>query len=218
MPTLGNFGPADTATLSDATDGLPLHGYEGLSAALVAKIDDHNARAEKVRSQLTASLDGFENALARITEGAEPAAYGELFASVESAKIDRTTLMVDLSSLWTNRLTLVDSIRGELEKKLAPAETAFEKVVAEVKAELTKIGSGLEAQPAYGVDSDGAEQQFDYAARNRNVRSREAHRRVSAIRVAIESTYDQHRASREGQATAIKFVRTVARRMLIGAA
>ena len=218
MPTLGNFGPADAATLDEATAGLPLHTYDNLSAPLVKKIDAHNARTTKVKSQLKASLEGFENALAKITEGAEPAAYGELFQSVETAKLDRTTLMVELSALWNNRLAIVAEIRAEIEKQIVPAEAALEKVVAEVKADLNKTGSGLEAMNAYGTYAEGAERQFDYQARNMNLRSREAQRKVSLLRGTLEATYDLHRQSREGQVTALKFVRTVARRMVIGAA
>jgi len=213
-----NWGPADVATLREATAGLRWTNYDGSSAELEAEGKAHNERVAKVVEQLRASLSGFETALGKITEGCEPKEYGELFAAVEAAKIDRTSLMTELAALWANRIILADKLKADFEKKLPAAEAEYETAVARIKGELTRIGSGIDAMPAHASNGDTAERQLEYRARFENVHSRKAAADVQQIRGVIDAAAEQRRASREGQATALKFIRTTARKMLYGAA
>jgi hypothetical protein len=216
MAMNGSWGPADAATLEDATHGLALPEFDGVSAELAADVTAHNSRAATVKRQLRESLEGFDKAMREMQAGCEPAKYGELFKAVESVKVDRTTLMQELAALWTNRIALADRQAAEFKAMLPGAEKALADMVAKVTAELEKIGSGLAAQVAFGTNGEAAEAQLRHKATNENVHSRAARVAVGKLKSLIDAASEQRSASLAGQIRAHMFIQTVARRMLAG--
>jgi hypothetical protein len=217
MQTAFSHGPADVATLHDATTGLPWPEYSRVSDSLKAEGVEYNARVAKVKSDLRKSFEGFEAALNRISEGCEAATYGELFATVETCKIDRTSTMTELASLWTNRETLANKAYAELAALIPDAEKNLNDTVDAVIADLEKIGSGLAAQRASQTEAglgEVAERQLRWQARYANLRSLAAAAELADIRSQAAAASDQRGFSKVGRATADKFIRTVARRML----
>lgn len=212
----GSFGPADTATFHDAVAGLAWPDYPGVSGELAAKVEAHNERAAAVKASLKKSAAGFADAMRRIESGCEPGEYGALFAAAETFKLDRTTLLAELVALWNQRVALADDHAREFKAMLPAAEKALAETIAEVTADLEAIGSGVEAQPAYATDQATAARQFAFKATNENVRSRKARSAVTNIRSYIEAANEQRRASVNGQATARKYVATLARTMMAG--
>lgn len=218
MQTTFSHGPADVATLSEATTGLPWPEYSRSSADLKAEGNAFNARVGKVKRELRDSFEGFETAMNRITDGCEPADYGQLFATVETAKIDRTSVMTELATLWKDRESLANKAYAELAALIPGAETRLNETVDAVIADLESIGSGLAAQPATQTPGNHgtveAERQLRWQARFANVRSIAAAKELKDLRAEADGASDQRGYSKVGKATADKFIRTVARRML----
>lgn len=216
MQTTFSHGPADAATLHEAIAGLAWPEYSLASDTLKAEGEAHNARVAKVKAELKRSFEGFESALNRITEGCEPSAYGQLFAGVEAAKIDRTSCMTELAALWNNREALANKTYAELAALIPAAEAKLNETVDAVVADLEKIGSGVAAQQASKVANQGAtaEHQLRWQARYANVRSQTAAAALTDLRSQVAAASDQRGFSKIGRKTADKFVRTVARRML----
>jgi hypothetical protein len=204
------------ATLAEATAGLAWSGYDRVSQELKADGEAHNARVANVKADLHKSFKGFDEALARIGSDCEPATYGELFATVETCKIDRTSMMTELASLWNNRTELAKRSHAELLGMVPGAEAKLEETVTRVLGELEKIGSGVAAQAAARVPGHEAtaEHQLRWQARYANVHSQAAAAELGDIRAAVEGASDQVGFSEKGKALAAKFIKTVARKML----
>jgi hypothetical protein len=212
---MGSFGPADVATFDDATAGLAWPEYAGVSGELAAKVASHNERAAKVKAQLKASNAGFAEAMRKIDSGCEPTEYGALFATVETCKLDRTTMLTELVALWNQRVTLADDHAAEFTAMLPKLEKTLAETIAKVAADLESIGSGLEAMPAYPERTTAA-RQLQLKATNENVHSRRARNAVVSGRSLVDAAYEQRRTSVAGQATARKYVASVARNMMAG--
>lgn len=217
MQTAFSHGPADAATLDDATTGLPWPEYSRVSDSLKTEGGAYNARVAKVKSDLRKSFEGFEAALTRLSGGCEPSDYGQLFATVETCKIDRTSMMTELATLWKDREGLANKAYAELAALIPAAEAKLNDTVDAVIADLEKIGSGLAAQPASQTGAgmgEAAERQLRWQARFANKRSLAAAAELADIRSQAAAASDQRGFSKVGRATADKFIRTVARRML----
>ena len=149
--------------------------YQHLSDATRKKCQAH---AESIASIAATVKLGVDALIAAITSATESGSYGDVWTALENVKFDKAALAQELVRLWSDARDLATEVVAELAPIPAELHKRREAVVAEVKDQLTKLGSGLEAQQAYCDNRQAAEKQFDYLARRMNLRSRACNKKL----------------------------------------
>lgn len=205
-----SFGLADAATLREATLGLRMGDYEGLSEATRVKIESHNADV----GGLVKMLEKLEAAPADVMRAIEGERFGDAFGAVDMARINKAEACQKLVAAWKRKGELSQACYAELLALVPAAEVEYARAVEKVKADLTAIGSGVESYLAYSTHPEIAAQQFDWDARNRNSRSQTAAAKLSDVRAQVEGAAEHRNAAARGLDKARKFIKTLARKMV----
>ena len=130
-----------------------------------------------------------------LAAAAESGDYADVLTAAESVRFDKTELGQQTVKIWHVAVDLASRVEAELQPVPAKLDAEYESVVAGVKAALTEIGCGLEAQQAYGVNPAAAEHQLNHVARFANTRSKAAGAAVQNVCSELQAACDQRNQS-----------------------
>jgi hypothetical protein len=151
------------------------HDSEDLAADVAAHAAIVQALRTEVKNAWAAAV-----AAVKLSETAED--FTEVQSKLDAARVDAADLFTRVVAALTAAMDLLARRATELKPLAEAAEANAETIVADVKAGLTTLGSGLEAQIAYGKNLHAAQEQFDFAARRGNVKSRAAMKAAAELR------------------------------------
>ena len=177
--------------------------YELLGDKLRSECAEHCALVHSINADATAVVDQLSKVLADAGDADD---YSSVFVAIENLQIDKAGLSTKAVQAWSKAVTLGEQIVEELRLLPAELDRKAEAVVAAVKQDLTKIGSGLEAQPAFNHNGPAAEQQLDFQARRQNLRSRAALAAAQNARVQLTAAVERLGAARRGLDAARNFL------------
>ncbi len=157
---------------------------EGNSKEFAADCAAHNEAVGKLLADVDATVDALREVLVGIATSDDPSA---IFAAIEEFRVDKPALLQRIVKAWNNKVELQQRKEAELHGLPEKLEAKAKETVERVKAQLTEIGSGIEATTAYhvmGHAESAGQRQFDFFARQ-NVHAA----------AAIAAAKDAHQAS-----------------------
>jgi hypothetical protein len=184
---------------------------ENLSPKLLADLESHAAAVAQVLRSIETAQIAVGKALAEADDSGDVLGFA---AAVEDARLNQPRLAQNFVKLQSDAIQLADRKVEELQPVSEKLVAKADKIVDEVRDQLTKIGCGLEAQPAYENNADAAEAAFSYLARNVNTRSRAALAAAADSREEIHAAARQRANARQGLEQAKTYLRKLAVRMV----
>lgn len=176
------------AKLKQLMQGAKVPAPEGTTAGLQSDCAKHAKAVADLIGRIDRGIDQLSRALAA---AADSGTYGDVCNAIEGVRFDKADLAQLAVKLWTDAEQLAGRVVAELKPLPDRLDAEAAAVVATVKQELTKIGSGIESMPAYAENAHTAERRFDYAARM-NVRSRKAIAACDDARATHAAAVDVH--------------------------
>jgi hypothetical protein len=168
--------------------GFRLQSYEFTPPALAKSIAEHTAEGAEMQK----SLKEFRASVAEaVSIAVETDSDSDVTAAIDAYRFNNREFLQRMIRWFIGGRTLahqhIEALKSNADSQAAEAE----KVVDAVKADLTKIGSGLAEMWLDAHEyPDTAERQFDHFARHRNARSRsalaKAENAMAAYRAALE--------------------------------
>lgn len=175
------------AKLQELLLGAAVPARCGCSDKLTAECAAHEAAVNAVQQSVQKVLSDLHQSIAAATETGN---FGDVYTAIENLRFDRFASAQQVVQLWAKSLELNAKVRDELAPLVARAQENADAVLQQVKDDLTKIGSGIDAQQTdSGKYVAAAARQFEHAARM-NTRAR-------AARLAHSELRSNHRATME---------------------
>jgi hypothetical protein len=159
--------------------GASVSPLEHDSEALAADVAAHGQIVHAIRTE-TKNAWAAAVAAVKLSETAED--FTEVQSKLDAARVDAADLFTRVVAALSAAMGLMARRAAELKPLAEAADANAEAIVAEVKEGLTSLGSGIEAQIAYSKNLHAAEEQFEFASRRGNVRSRAALKTAAEIR------------------------------------
>ena len=189
---------------------------DGLSEELQGQNRAHNDAVAEFVERCNASEEDLRQAIERAGDSDE---IGDVLTLCENVRTDGPYLGQEMVRLFTRKVELARAAIDELRQIPKQLEADAEKIVAKVKSDLEKIGSGVAAQPAMSTGSTHltiAERQFDTLARTVNTRSRAALLAVKVAHAEVQAAYETSGGALRGLEEAKASLLKIARKALAG--
>ena len=152
-----SYGPANYVDLSDATSGLPLPLFPGISDKLRAKTEADNEKAMRPVAVLSATENDRADEILAAAESDDDQAVTAIF---EQRTNEKPAAAQKLVQAWDVRRSNAEAMRGELQAVAESADARRDEAFAKVEKDLRKIGFSPEGMATYRDASQVAERQF----------------------------------------------------------
>jgi hypothetical protein len=191
--------------------GVVISPPECCSSKLRKACDENAAELTGISDQLAKAIEELSTAIDTADASDD---WSSVAAAAENLKLDKAQLAQRAVRACSVAVELAEQAVEELKAIPGKLEAEAEQTVATVKQELTAIGCGLEAMPAFGLNAPASERQFEHLARFQNLRSKAAIAKAEDARARHKAATAAVHARKRKLTAAQAFIRDLAQKSL----
>jgi hypothetical protein len=181
--------------------GLNIPVHPSTPADLAARIEAYNSDVKKLYKQLDGDVQTIVDALADGTD------IESVLGALKLKKLPSVQAIVKQASAG---IELAEQQVEALKPVVAQRDGEAEQVVAAVKADLERAGSGVESMPGYEHNGEAAAARFDNFARTSNIKARAAIGKVADIRAELAGAAEKVQHIKQQLVAAQQLLRVIA--------